>query len=858
MFFRYKINLFWGFSLVALVAISLILISVNSFGQGNTIIIKGTVLDAQTKEPIPFAGVEILTKNLRTPTNMDGSYSITLKVSADKIKFSCVGYTSEIRKITPGKSQIINVTLKPSTTELSEVVVRPTKKRYKNKDNPAVELVKQVIEHKPQNRKEGLDYYEYEKYEKIEFALSNFSEKFKQRKALKKFQFVFDNVDSTKVAGAKILPVYLKETLSDYYFRKSPKTTKEVVKANKMVSFEGYVDNQGLSAYLGYMYQDINIYDNDISFLSNRFLSPIASTSLTFYKYFIIDTTVVSNSKCVKVLFSPRNKTDMLFQGFMYITLDSLFAVKKMDASVNKDINLNWVKEVNINQEFTNVQGQGWMLTTDEISMDFGVSKNSMGVFGQRSVSYKNYKIEKPRGDSIYKGPSVVEAIGANEKGQAFWEANRHQQLSKSEKGIYTTIDSVKRVPAFKRTMNILMLVVSGYRNMGYFEIGPVNTFYSYNPIEGVRVRFGGRTTPQFNKKINFETYLAYGFTDDKYKYYLGATYSLTNKTIYEFPVKSLKVSVQNETKIPGQELQFIQEDNVLLSIKRGVNDKLFYNRTFRVEQLNEFSNHFSYTIGYNFLKQSSGGNLYFNTSDYLLHTNSNPFINISEVFLTLRYAPHEQFYQGKQYRIPIANKYPIFQLQLAVGSKALHNDYDYQNIKLSISKRFYPWVLGYTDVIWEAGKIFGTVPYPLLAVHRANQTYSYQIASYNLMNFLEFVSDQYTSLNVDHCFNGFIFNKLPLIKKLKFREVVTCKILYGSLSNSNRPENQPNLFKLPVNTDGTPITYTLENKPYIEASAGVSNILKFFRVDVVKRLTYLEHPNVASTGIRVRFKFDF
>ena len=831
---------------------------ISTYAQDVTIIIKGTVIDAETNEPVPFAGVELVKENARTATNLEGQYNVKSNGIANKIKISSVGYSTEIKSITPGKSQIINVKLNPSVTALNEVVVRPTKKRYKNKDNPAVELIEKVIENKAKNRKEGLDYYEYEKYEKTQFALSNFSEKLRYRKAFRKFQFVFDNVDSTTIAGSKILPVYLKETLSDYYFRKSPQATKEIIKANKMVSFEGYIDNQGMTAYLKYLYQDINIYDNSISFLSNQFLSPIANSAPTFYKYYLMDTLIIGGNKCVKLLFSPRNKTDMLFQGFMYITLDSAYVVKKIDMSVNKDINLNWVKDVNIVQEFEPIQEKGWLLTTDEISIDFGITKNSMGIFGQKTVSYKNYKVNEVRGENFYKGLNLIENNDANEKNAEFWETHRHQQLSNSEKGVYTVIDSVKQVPAFKRTMKLVMLVTSGYRDMGYFEIGPVNTFYSYNPVEGVRLRFGGRTMPKFSKKINFETYLAYGYTDKEYKYYLGTTYSLTPKTIYEFPVKSVKLSFQNETKIPGQELQFVQEDNILLSIKRGVNNKLLYNKTFRIEHLNEFQNHFSYTVGYNYIRQSPGGNLYFNPYNYLSAADNVEHINMSEAYLVFRYAPHEQFYQGKLYRIPIANKYPIFQFQYNIGTKFLNNDYNYHSFRLSITKRFYPSVLGYTDVIWEVGKIFGRVPYPLLFIHRANQTYSYQITSYNLMNFLEFVSDQYTSLNIDHCFNGFIFNKIPLIKKLKFREVATCKILYGNVSKNNDPDRHTGLFKFPTDNSGSPVTYTLEKEPYVEASVGVSNVFRFFRVDLVKRLTYLDHPNVSSTGIRVRFKFDF
>jgi len=834
-------------------------VSCQVFAQSNTnIIIKGTVIDTDTNEPIPFASVELLGTKTWTTTDMDGHYKVTINVTTNKIRFSSLGYHTEIKSVSPGKSQIINARMKPTVVSINEVVIKPDKKRYKNKKNPAVELIEMVIENKSKNRKEVLDSYEYEKYEKTQFALSNFNDKLKQRKAFRKFKFVFDNVDSTTLAGSKILPVYLKETLSDYYYRKSPRQTKEIVKANKMVSFEGYVDNKGMTDYLKYLYQDINIYNSDITFLTNQFLSPIAKTAPSFYKYFIQDTTMVEGNKCVKLFFSPRNKTDMLFTGFMYIKLDSSFVVKRIEMSVNKDINLNWVKDVNIVQEFNQIQDKGWLLSTDEISIDFGLSKNGMGVFGQRTVSYKNYKVNELLPDSIFQGVDFVQNNDADKKSTTFWNTNRHQPLSKSENGVYTIIDSVKKVPAFKRTMDIMMLLISGYRDLGNFEIGPVNTFYSYNPIEGVRLRLGGRTTPKFSKKINFETYLAYANRDKKYKYYLGATYSLTDKTIHNFPVKSVKISLQDETKIPGQELQFVQEDNILLSIKRGDNNKLLYNKTFRIEHLNEFENHFSYALSYNYTRQSPGGELFFNPVNYNLSDYRIPYINISEVSTTLRYASHEQFYQGKLYRTPITNKYPIFQLQYTIGSKILGNDYNYQNLRVSISKRFYPSVLGYTDVIWEAGKIFGKVPYPLLTMHRANQTYSYQITSYNLMNFLEFVSDQYVSLNVDHCFNGFIFNKIPVMKKLKLREVATCKVLYGSLSDSNNPNYESGLFKLPTDNEGNPITYTLEKKPYIEASVGISNIFKFFRIDLVKRLTYLDHPNVASTGIRARFKFDF
>ena len=284
----------------------------------------------------------------------------------------------------------------------------------------------------------------------------------------------------------------------------------------------------------------------------------------------------------------------------------------------------------------------------------------------------------------------------------------------------------------------------------------------------------------------------------------------------------------------------------------------MYYNQRILIEQANEFDNHFSYTLGYQYVRETPAGNLIFNNTDYSSGINNPTHIEFSEPYFILRYAPHEQFYQGKLYRSSIANGYPVFQLQANFGLKFLQDDYDYQNIKFSLTKRFWFSVIGYSDIIFEAGKIFGKVSFPLLDIHRANQTYSYDVSSYNLMNFLEFVSDQYTSLNIDHCFNGFIFNKIPLFKRLRLREVASLKLLYGSLSPINDPSKQSDLLKFPVNAQGQASTFTFNNGPYVEGSVGISNILRFFRVDLVHRFTYLNNPGVSAWGIRVKGKFDF
>jgi hypothetical protein len=835
-----------------------VILSFHAFAQKTTV--RGRVTDAKTNEPLPSVVVKLENSDNATVTDVEGEFTLEITADGDQLSANYIGYKQVIKKIQRGKDQRVNFRLTENTTETQEIVVTAKKGRYRNKNNPAVELIRKVIEHRDKNRKEGFDYYQYEKYEKIQFALSNVTEKFKNKRELRNFQYVFQNMDSTKLHGKPILPLYIKETLSDVYYRKSPKDQKEIVKGTKMTTFEGYIDNNGVGSYLSYLYQDINIYDNDIMVFTNRFLSPIANLAPTFYMYRIDDTLDLDGTTCIKLNFLPRNKTDFLFQGDLYITKDSNYAVKKVEMTVNSEINLNWVKELHVTQEFEEKDQQGFVLVRDELMADFGPPmEGKPGIFGQRNTSYKDFVLNKPIDGKLFDGINVDIKEDAAQKADSFWTDHRHQELSVSEKGIYTTIDSVKKLPAFKRTMNLAMLMFTGYKGFGPVEMGPVSTFYSFNPVEGFRLRFGGRTTPIFSKKINFETYVAYGFKDEKYKYYLGTTYSLTKRTIWEFPLKTIKAFYQYDTKIPGQELQFVQEDNFLLSFKRGVNDKWLYNNIFYAEYLNEFRNHFSFAVGFKYWQQSPAGALHFNKVDYTDRSQDIQYLPTTEASLTLRFAPREIFYQGKLYRVPLVTKYPVFTLRMLTSIQDfLGTEYNYQQIALHVKKRFYLSQLGYVDVAGESGRIFGQVPYPLLFVHRANQTYAYQLDAYSLMNFLEFVSDKYGSIIIDHHFNGFLFNKIPLFKRLRWRELFSLKSLWGSVSSVNNPEKNDNVYKQPTENDGTPIAYSLAASPYFEGSVGIENIFKFIRIDLIRRFTYLDHPHVAQYGVRVRIKFDF
>lgn len=830
--------------------------------QSAQTIISGVVSDVADKDPLPYVTVLFKGTNIMTKTDVDGKYTIVTSETHPTLQFSYVGYKSAYLAIKPGQTQVVNVKLQSESQNLTEVVISSNKRpAYRNKNNPAVELIRKVIDNKANNQNKAYDQVEYKQYEQMAFSMSNLSDKFRNRRVFKNYQFLFEEQDSTKIGGKLTLPIYMEEKYSQNFLQKSPDKKKTILLGDKHVNYDSkFVDMKGLSKYFERMYADVNIYDNNISLVSNQFLSPIADASPTFYKFFITDTVSTDGQKLIELSFIPRNNTDLLFEGRMYVTMDGNYAVQNAFLTVNKNINLNFVRALEAKLFFEkNPDGRYHQSKTD-LTVDFGLNQNKGGGFtGQRIVLIKDYEINKKQPDTLFNGPALVAAPGADSRSDQFWVGQRQQDtLLRAKLSIYKNIDTLQTIPSFKRTMDLVTLLFAGYKNFGPFEVGPVNTFYSFNDTEGFRLRLGGRTTPELSKRYYFETYAAYGFKDEKWKYFFSGTYSLNNKSIYSFPQNYIRGSFQRDTKIPGQELQFVQEDNFLLSFKRGENNMLLYNDFYKIDYVKEFENHFSYTVSARKWTQRPGGSLLYNNFENNM-LNKVDFLNTSELTLNLRYAPNEKFYQGKIYRVPIIDKYPVFNLRYTAGLKGvLEGQYNYHNLMGSMDKRFYLSQLGYSDVTVEGGYIFGKVPFPLLSIHRANQTYAYQLNSYNLMNFLEFVSDHYASINIDHNFNGFFFNKIPLIKRLKLREVLTLKVLYGSLRDENNPNNDPSLLQFPTNPDGSSRTYTLGREPYMEGSVGVSNIFKFLRVDAVKRFNYLDNPNISEWGLRARVKFDF
>ncbi len=818
--------------------------------------IRGTVTDAQTKEPLAFVNVFFVGKDIGTITDYNGKYSLETQWGSSEIEASFMGFETQKKPVISKKSQIIDFQLNPSSVALDEVVLVTKKKRYRNKNNPAVALIRKVIENKGQNRKEHLDYYSYDKYEKIEFDLNNITEKFRKKKVFNKFQFIFNYVDTAKINGKPFLPMFLKETSSNVFFRKKPKSEKEFVNGVKTVGFHDYVNNEGVGIMLDHMYQDIDIYDNNIALLTNQFVSPISKIAPTIYKFKIIDTLNVKGIDCINLAFQPRNKQDFAFKGNLYITNDDNKSVTKVDMRVTEDINLNFVNDLQVIQEFEFVNDKIWMKVSDKIIIDFNLGKTGTGMFGKKTTLYNKFDFNTIIEDSIFKGvEKKVEKDNYDNRDEIFWQDKRIAKLTKQEANIYTMVDKVHNVPAFKRTLDVVMLLVLGYWNFDKIDIGPVNTFYSFNEIEGLRLRVGGRTSEKLSKIFRLDGYAVYGFKDKKTKFSARAKLSLNKKSLKQTPSHTITAMYQRETNFPGMEMMFINEDNFFLSFKRGVTDKILYYDMFKLEHYKDWGQGFSTNIALKHTITEPGGNWSFNYDDY---TMSN--ITSSELETTLRMAPNEEYYQGMDFKTPIISKYPIIQLTYTKGFKDLFNsDFEYDKLRFNFFKRFHISPLGFTNFEIEASKVFTEgIPYTSLYLHRANQTYSYQLRSYNLMNFLEFVSDEYAALFVEHHFNGFIMNKIPLFKRLKWRAIISTKGIYGNLSDPNNPNITGGLMNFPVDESGNPTTYTLTSKPYAEASIGLGNIFKFFRIDLVKRFTYLDHPNVQEYGIRGRFKFDF
>ncbi len=841
--------------------------------------VRGQVTDAKTKEPISYANVQFEGTNIGATADIDGHYFFETDQVVGKVKATSVGYKTQIIPIQQNQANTVNIALAEGSNDLTEVVVRV--KKYRNKGNPAVELINNVIEHKKANRKEGFDYFSYRKYEKIQFSLNNIDEKFNKNFVMRKLPFLRDNMDTNRASGKINLPFFLRESLSDNYYRRTPKSQKEYIRGERNTSIDDYMNNEGLSLQMENLYQDIDIYENAINLLTVQFVSPIAPIAPNIYRFYIVDTVILRKTPCIHLYFAPRNKGDKAFMGNIWIALDSSYAVRKVEIGIPSDINLNWVNELQISQEFdwtespdldgttppqydsvSIIRKRGLMLVRDEIFMDFGFAKkdSSKSVLGKKTTLYEKYTLNKSLPDSLFKPiPKTIRTDNYNKQTESYWVDNRLDTLTKKEVGIIKTVDSLNNFKPFRRFMDVVRVVTSGYVNLGLAELGPIGAVVSYNPVEGWRTRVGGRTTERFSKNLLLDGYVAYGNLDKLWKYNANVRYVFGKEGLAKLPVNQLRAFYQYDARIPGHDQQFLIEDALLLSLRRGINDKMFLNKTVGLEYMHKNESGLTYTFSAKQMNIAPHGVLRFDYSDASGKVRQRRAVNATEIGVNIRYAPNEQVFtkaSGKQKRI--RNKFPIINLSYNAGVKNfLGGEYDYHTLRLKGEKTFYLSPLGRGIGVIELGQTWGKIPFPLLAAHRANQTYAYLLESYNLMNFFEFMSDRYVSATVFHNFGGFFFNRVPLLKKLDLREVMTFKTLYGSISQQNRPSKNNGLLRFPLDERGNTLTQSLEKQPYFEASIGVSNIFKVLRIDYIRRLSYLDYK-VQNWGIRANVRLEF
>ncbi len=803
-------------------------------GSAQMTTISGKIYDTLTQEPMPFVNIILVGTKVGTVSDIDGYYTITTDAQADSIKAQYIGYKPTVLPIKKGVKQTLNIPMSVNAGALKEVVIYPG-------ENPAVTLLKKVWAHKPENNKEKLDCYQYECYNKLEFDLNNISEDFQNKKLMRPVKFIFDAIDSTNPMEKPQLPMFFSETVSDFYYRKDPKTKKEIIKGSKVSGIE----DASISQFTGEMYQDVNIYENNIILFGKHFVSPISNQGLFFYKYYLIDSVSIDGHWCYQIQFIPKRKQELLFDGNMWIA-DTAFAIKRLEMTITDDANLNYCKAFYVIQDYDNTSG-AWMLTQERVVADFQtLSKKQMGVYGRKTTSYRYIIINKPKEDDFYtRTENLIVEAGAEKRDSAFWAAARHDTLSKKEQGIYDMVDSVQNLPIYKTWEDVVIIAYSGYKIIGPMEYGPWYKTVSYNQIEGYRFRAGGRTSNAFSRWVEASGYVAYGLRDKQFKYNFGFKSFITKK-----PRQLIGINYKNDYEILGNSNNAFTSDNVLASIFRS---NPLNNMTL-VEQYEVWYERDWFT-GFNMRLSVVNRNMYpladstyYRISPETGEREYKPGIHTAEIRANFRFAWDEKYVEGVFSRVSMGTKFPVIQVQYVAGLKGvLNSDYAYHRVTVNLDDRIRINPIGYMNYILEVGKIWGVLPYPLMVLHPGNETYVYDWSSFNMMNYYEFASDQYAMATLIHHFDGFFFNKIPLIRKLKWREVASFRCVFGSVNQSNK-----DALQFPTTL------HSLNRGPYMEVGAGIENIFRFFRVDCFWRLTYLDNPRAKPVGVRVSLQILF
>jgi hypothetical protein len=811
--------------------------------EGQTKWLKGIITDSHSDERIPFATIRFKKSGMGRLSDSAGAFEFRLNAwPKDTLEISYVGFQNneiDLDSAWRRSGGRDTLTLRISMQRgqyVNEVVVR-------KKVDFGLLLWKRIVRHKDHNDRYRFENFSYELYNKLELDLNRVNkDRLKAIKLLRPFDFVLDNVDSTE--EHPFLPVFLTETISDYYYQKSPLRRREVIQGSKSLG----MDNESVSKMLGGMDQNIDFYQNFIPVFDKRFVSPISDQGDAYYRYRIVDTEYVDGRRLFHMIFTPKRKGQNTFEGDCWVH-DTSFAIQKMTLRLSAEANVNFVEQMSLIQEFTLIQDSIWFLSKDKFVIDISPLKNSMGFIGRKTTTYKNVRIN----DSLVRlelnknkiKEEVLLKSQARDRPDSFWVHARHEELNKNEKAVYKMIDTLLKMPLFQKYTNIINFIGTGYMNIGDFQIGPWFNWIYANELQGLRLRFDLGTNSHFSNTVAFHGYLAYGFLDGQLHGEADALYLFKRS-----PRLSLYAMYRQDLDYEQQYYDEITSDNIFsLAVRKpGIPIKFLNLEQEKLELFKEWRSGFSATLGldnklYNPILNLPPKEIYEGTPGEPLKT--------FEVSVGLRFAYLEKFIESNFYRTSLGSDYPIVDLKYIQGIEGVFNSsYRYHKIMGSISDyiKIPPFGSLYYDVF--AGKTLGTLPFPLLNVAPGNETYYYDQYAFSLMNKYLYLHDRYIGINIEHNLGNGLFRFIPLTRKWKFRQFWTAKALWGSLSDANKQYNASNSYTF----------LSLDGKAYVELGTGVDNIFKVFRLDFVWNVLPRPLPaeSIQSFGIFGSFRLAF